>query len=1192
MRNLYKHIMLSLALFLFCDSMIQAQQLPSSGTWGKGKNIVQDAYGTVTLTGDVEMIGVIRIPEGKTLTITSDGKSNYTIRNKDIGRWFGVNDPNNTTGTQGRSRMFTVKGNDSNGVSGRLIINAPEGTTITLDGGADFTWNNYQLTPDSQKTLSEAIANEGTLELTNVIIQNVNAHNPSPYNNNSEGGAIHISSGAGPTTLTGCTITKCYSELGAAIFTLSPNMVTLQNSTISYCNSGGGIDPNSGGAIRSLGSTKGDLILDNVLFEYNYAQRNKNYNNTLQKDGNGGALFWNGRGTNDTKCVIKSCEFRYNKSDDNGGAIKSQASIEFSASTHNDRKTTIIHHNSAPIGGGLYIEGYTGGVNLGNTTRTINYDLNESLHIYENTSIGYEYNGDYFPGKGAGVHLYFGDNMTLEPKSTINLNMDGAVIENNSTCDQGFGGGIYFENTSLAEKDYTFNIYLNHGSANSNSAMYGGGIYVSNGEVLSTAKAGKTLSVSSNTSGSNGGGIHIQNGSLTMGHGTISSNTISAEGDGAGIYINNGSFTINAGSISNNTITEGHGGGAFIVGGGSFLMNDGSISGNLANTTTSLGDGGGVYITGGDFTMKAGSIADNSAAGNGGGACIVGGGNFTMQGGSITGNGKNAQDVVMTKNGGGVYLNSGNFELEAGEISSNKATTNGGGVFLTGEDCTYILAEGTIKNNEAAKGGGVFLEVGDFILKEGEGSLLQNTATNYGGGVYIANGGEFTMNGGTIKQNTSDKGTEMLGDGGGIYLDGGSFLMNNGLIDQNTARVNGGGVYLNGGSLKVVTGDITSNTASSDGGGFYIVNGEVDMGAGYLLQNTCSGYGGGVYVYNNTADEKSVDFSGGLIYENTALYGGGVCVDGKINLKIEKVVIQGNSAQNGGGVCLMNNAVMNFGDGHIRGNAANQAPDNNTIFNTAYQKGIAEVQGFGGGIYMDSHTTLNFTNKAELGLFGNTASNGGDEIFANGLGTSVSLPYVGDMTGGLSDYPGAQSLQWIEDYATNDPNYDKGSKLRGSAWDASKTNKRYRDMLQESSPQFMILPKEYSSWDNHDKLYVSFALGYEVIHVYIKKYGLASGESAIFKISNGAKTYNIIVTGDGSEVVTKKIALAAGSWTITETGWGWTYNLKDGADADLSTRSITKDIAEESNRTFIFKKAAKADLPMHHEAVKVNQMGL
>lgn len=1158
MRRLYITI-LSILVFLISGSglIAYAQQLPSQGNWGTyGKHT--SASGEVTLTGDVYLKGSIRVQPGTSLVIKSD--KNVTIYNSGI-----------VESTGGESRMFTINSPAGGNPCGSLTIEAAPGCTITIDGGANYTWTDYKLEAGTgSRGLSSCISTGGYLTLKNVVIQNVKGLD-------NYGGAIDISAKAAvPIILENSKILKCYSQLGAAIMYQGSNSLSLTDSEISHCNSGGGSNQNSGGAIRTLGNVEGSLYLTRTKFSYNYAQRNQNYDHTFEKDGNGGALFWNARGTDETKCLINGCLFENNKSDDNGGAIKSQATLIFEGSP------TTITGNIAPVGAGLYIEGYTGSAGV-DGVRTIDYDLNENLIITGNVSPAYTFGDETFSGKGAGIHYFFGSGMTLEAGSTINVNMNGATIQGNKSQGPGSqGGGIYFENTS-EEGKYSFGIYLNNGTIESNiSEGDGGGIYVYQGDVLSTYTPGKTLTVEGN-SASNGAGIYIKDGNLEMANGTITGNTVSGSGNGGGIYIENGDFTIDAGEVSSNTLDSGQGAGVYIVG--------------------SNGKG--------NFTMNGGEIKDNRTSGNNGGGVYINGGNFTLNDGSITAN--------SSVEGGGVYLNNGNFSLVRGDISGNTVTGNGGGVYLVGEDCEYRLKNGSITGNEAKNGGGVYLANGSFILAEDKndtGSISSNSASGDGGGVYIAGDGDFTMNGGTVKENETTS-----GNGGGIFLNGGSFFMVNGYIADNSSKSdgggicilnggsftmnngditgngkktgtvvtqNGGGVYIDGGTLTVTSGNISSNASNVNGGGVYIMNGTVMMGAGKILSNSCGQYGGGVYVYNSsTTDKKTVTFNGGTLSGNSAKYGGGVCVDGLIDMSIGNVEIAENTATNGGGVCLMNNAFMEFGVGEIKNNTA--VKKTSTVYDTGYQKGIAEIEGFGGGVYLDSNTKLVFGEAENLGLFGNLADYGGDEIFANGNGTYVDLPDVSQMA--LGGYPGASNLKWIEDYPTNDPDYGYGTKLKGDAWDSDKTNLRYRETISQNA-QIYNLTGAVTGYSR----YICFALGYEVIYITIVRHGLGAGESAIYHLKkNEANDFKIILTGNSTgDPVTKKVAVTAGDWTVTETPWSWAYGTSGRKitravpDPDPVTDPVT---GKKVDRPFEFHISKTENLPMNSEDIEVNIMG-
>ena len=1342
-RLLYYSTIISF-LFFIAGYQEAYAQLSTSGSWKSGITISNKQ--TVNLTGNLVLNGQVTIKNKGHLTINIDDSvtDDITITYRGTASFFNIE--------AGGTLEITGKSSDQH---------------IILDGGADFEFDKDAMTlkAGTTKTVTSGLTNAGNLRFTYVTIQNM-------YGSDANGGAFSISNAASRwTELNYCKIQYCYSQLGSAMMISGKGPVRISDSEIYACFSGGGKQGNSGGAIRTYGSTSSSLYLTRVKFLYNYAQKNSNYSNNISTGGNGGAIFWNARGTDDTECVIKGCEFAYNKSDDNGGAIKSQATLIF------DEVATLIHDNTAPKGAGLYIEGYTGSVWLG-SARTIDYDLGKYIKIYENKAPEYIYKEKRYPGKGAGVNFYFGKEMSLDAGSTINVNLNGAEIYSNTVGDEAssdlvnLGGGIYIENTSPADSNYVFNINLNYGKIEENVAYgnsQGGGIYVYNASALSNNIDNQKLFIRKNDS-KDGAGIYINEGSLTIANGEIKENETSGSGNGGGIYIKNGNFTINAGEISGNTVSNGNGGGVYIVGSsgnGNFTMNgSGSITGNSASgnedgagfgggiyvnggnftmtefategqisSNASTKDGGGVYINGGQFIQTAGSISSNTSGGNGGGVCIVEGGTFTMSGGSIAGNGKgNDISTAKSQNGGGVYLNGGNFVLENGTISENGASENGGGVFLTGADCRYTLEQGDITENNAKYGGGVFLERGQFILgsasRTADGNISGNTAVK-GGGVYIGSesdnivpssdegasatlsegfvmhggkiennstssdgggiylsGGNFTQNNGVIQANTSSTnggGIYLLGgsflqnmgtisnnksvtngggicivggdftmaggsisnngmsadrtytqNGGGIYLQEGNFIQNDGIISGNSSTTNGGGacieggnftmnggsisengkrgdnietdngggVFLNDGKLTVTEGEIKLNTSRDYGGGIYILNGEVDMGSGVIKQNKCDFYGGGVYVFNNGGDDIPIKFEGGILNQNEAQFGGGICVNGKINLTINNIQIVNNRAINGGGVCLMNNAKMNFGTGQIIQNHA--YTDENTTYsgNTGHLTGIADLKGIGGGVYLDSNTTLTFDDSdgVQLGLFGNKADNGADELFANGSGTTVNVPDVTTMK--LDGFTGAGNLKWIEDYIRNDSGYLNGTNLLGYTESTEdKTVMRYKDMISMNMQHIPQLVGGIGIDDDNAKKYICFALGYEVIFITISKSGLANGESAIYTLEkmpgssdgeiiddsisddedqpNEIK-FRVVLTGNGNDIIRKKVAVTAGIWRVSETGWSWTYT---------DNQAIEKDVTDGKNREFGFTSQKHSELPMYDEDIVFHELG-
>jgi hypothetical protein len=98
-----------------------------------------------------------------------------------------------------------------------------------------------------------------------------------------------------------------------------------------------------------------------------------------------------------------------------------------------------------------------------------------------------------------------------------------------------------------------------------------------------------------------------------------------------------------------------------------------------------------------------------------------------------------------------------------------------------------------------------------FILEDG--ITLSGLQSNSKSLVRVE-GGNFTMNGGSIKDNKHDS------TGGGVHIDSGAFTMNNGTISGNSALYEGGGVSVNKGTFTMNNGTISGNS-TGNGGGVY-----------------------------------------------------------------------------------------------------------------------------------------------------------------------------------------------------------------------------------------------------------------------------------------------------------------------------------------------------------------------------------
>ncbi|MGD6809036.1 MAG: hypothetical protein ACQCN3_04985 [Candidatus Bathyarchaeia archaeon] len=281
--------------------------------------------------------------------------------------------------------------------------------------------------------------------------------------------------------------------------------------------------------------------------------------------------------------------------------------------------------------------------------------------------------------------------------------------------------------------------------------------------------------------------------------------------------------------------------------------------------------------------------------------------------------GANNQSTIIVETGGVLRLD--------GVVVAHEEGVYGSGVFVD-FDGALILYSGVICNNTMPKdyvtlngewGGGV-VNLGNFSMIGGE--ISSNTAYIGGGGVL--NYGTFEMTGGKISGNTVSigsgednvSGLPGGGHGGGVF-NAFDFNMSGGEISGNTAEA-GGGVFNRWKIFSLDGGVICGNTASV-GGGVYNLYGNVSMSGGEISDNVAWDKGGGVLNYFMFSVFR---LSGGVISNNTAILGGGVCSDD--DLGMSGGVISGNTANCGGGV-YVGNGSFNSSGGKVSGNTASQS---------------------------------------------------------------------------------------------------------------------------------------------------------------------------------------------------------------------------------------------------------------------------
>lgn len=424
-------------------------------------------------------------------------------------------------------------------------------------------------------------------------------------------------------------------------------------------------------------------------------------------------------------------------------------------------------------------------------------------------------------------------------------------------------------------------------------------------------------------------------GSILVNHGktTIDGNVVieksTLEGNDVGVIEDNGSsaeLILENGTIQNHKIRGALSASIRVTEGASFTMNGGTIQANIANTSSSDSSSPAVLLLGAStFTMNGGSICNNS------GQC----GTAVYLTAS-----SNAAKARFTMNGGSLSNN------ESRSYTPNSTPT--GAVFVK-YSAEFVLNDGTITGNCAHDGAGGGVAVMDELPTEEHGTA-------------------FTMNGGTISNNTA---SGYRCSGGGIYSCSNYVSLLGGRIENNSAY-DGGGVYSEGNTeiyttLHIENALITGNTADQGGGLWFCPTGDAKL----YMQN-------GAVIYGNTAASAGDDFASPEVATGAGGNGGVTLPDYFPNGKV----------------------IQWFSDGFLYAPPGNRGTSGQgTRYNAVeYAKRVTGVQNEKKGLALKSVVSDGVSVPAvgSLIITGNQASHGGGGIGANGgvvIGEETSLSY-------------------------------------------------------------------------------------------------------------------------------------------------------------------------------------------------------
>jgi CSLREA domain-containing protein len=286
----------------------------------------------------------------------------------------------------------------------------------------------------------------------------------------------------------------------------------------------------------------------------------------------------------------------------------------------------------------------------------------------------------------------------------------------------------------------------------------------------------------------------------------------------------------------------------------------------------------------------------------------------------------------------GAIFNQGTLTIRQSTVNDNRRGIENEG--------TLIVMDSVIRDNWGADGGcsGIFSE-GPLTISHSliSGNTVTDSST-VGAGICSISG-TATIDNSIISDNQAAGSTA---SGGGIYISGGTLTMNNSTVRNNFATGSAGG----GGGISIAAGTVTINNSTIHGNqisGTGVRGGGIHLGSGTLIVNN-----------STLSDNIAADAGGG-----GAVQGGGIDIlTGTVT--INNSTISGNQATGvgarGGGIYSLLGTI--------------------TVGNSTLSDNIADL---GGGVYIDTDSTLHFNNT----IIANSTAN---EACANAgtMGTNVN----------------------------------------------------------------------------------------------------------------------------------------------------------------------------------------------------------
>lgn len=318
---------------------------------------------------------------------------------------------------------------------------------------------------------------------------------------------------------------------------------------------------------------------------------------------------------------------------------------------------------------------------------------------------------------------------------------------------------------------------------------------------------------------------------------------------------------------------------------------------------TSINNGGAVWLSGvtkADFTDC--NFTKNGTDNLAGAICLSGANPLNIIGGTFSEN--------TSKLGGGCFYNNAASKITiSGTTFSNNSSDKIGGVFYnnTTSGPVITITDALFEENTAVtEGGAIIFKAGTWNI---ENTTIKNNVSGTAGGAIWATGStKVTINGVTFEGNEAEK-----NEAGAIFFNGGTWTIENTTIKNNKAKSNGGAIYAHTGSLTVKDSDFEGNetTEGSVGGGaiYVTTNSALSVEGSTFTSNKAKGSytsgnntvyrkGGAIAMANTSGAAHTIKSSS--FVSNESAWGGGVYISTK-ELNIADCSFEQNVSTKAGG---------------------------------------------------------------------------------------------------------------------------------------------------------------------------------------------------------------------------------------------------------------------------------------------------